>query len=213
MPDTAGGPQRLPMFPLQSVLVPAAPLPLHIFEPRYRALMDDVMNTAEPAFGVVLIERGSEVGGGDVRTRVGTLARVAEAEHLADGRWALVAVGARRIEVVEWLPDDPYPVAIVIDRTEGQWDQRSDELLAAVEPDVRDALALRAELGDRAVPATVELAGEPSTRAWQLVAIAPIPVIDRQTLLLIDDPASRLLRLRELVAEEAAVLAQRMRGL
>ena len=213
MTDARGEPRRLPMFPLQSVLVPAAPLPLHIFEPRYRALMDEVMHAAEPAFGVVLIERGSDVGGGDVRSNVGTLARVAEAEHLTDGRWALVAVGSRRIEVVEWLPDDPYPVALVIDRAEAQWDRRCDELLEVVEPTVRHALALRAELGDPAVPATVELAADPSTRAWQLVAIAPIPVIDRQALLLIDDPSSRLTRLRELVDEEAAVLAQRMRGL
>src|SRR3546814_19261198 len=102
----------LPMFPLGSAVVPGAGLPLHVFEDRYRALMKDCM-AGDREFGVVLIERGSEVGGGDVRADVGTVARIAEASELPDGRWALIAVGDRRIRVTSWLPDDPYPRAAV----------------------------------------------------------------------------------------------------
>ena len=54
------------MFPLGTVLVPKAVVPLHVFEPRYQTMLADVM-TGDRKFGVVLIERGSEVGGGDVR--------------------------------------------------------------------------------------------------------------------------------------------------
>ena len=57
------------MFPLGTVLFPHAPLPLHIFEPRYRALVQECID-GDGEFGVVLIERGFEVGGGD--TRFGT---------------------------------------------------------------------------------------------------------------------------------------------
>ncbi|HEX4162859.1 MAG TPA: LON peptidase substrate-binding domain-containing protein, partial [Acidimicrobiales bacterium] len=57
---------RLPMFPLSAVLFPQATMPLHVFEPRYRQLMHDCLE-GDPRFGVVLIERGSEVGGGDQR--------------------------------------------------------------------------------------------------------------------------------------------------
>ncbi len=64
---------------------------------------------------MVLIERGSEVGGGDVRSDVGTVARIVEAQELPDGRWALLTVGARRLRVEPWLPDDPYPLADVDD--------------------------------------------------------------------------------------------------
>ncbi|HEV7759443.1 MAG TPA: LON peptidase substrate-binding domain-containing protein, partial [Acidimicrobiales bacterium] len=99
-----------PMFPLGTVLVPGMLLPLHVFEPRYRQMLDDCL-AGDRTFGVVLIERGSEVGGGDVRTGVGTLARILQAEQAADGRWALMAVGARRIRIDRWLPDDPYPRA------------------------------------------------------------------------------------------------------
>jgi uncharacterized protein len=208
-----GAPRRLPMFPLMSVLVPGAPLPLHVFEPRYRALMHDVMGCDPPEFGVVLIERGSEVGGGDVRTSIGTIARVMHAEESPDGEWAVVALGTRRIEVIEWLPDDPYPVALTVDRQEVGWTAGADEFLGLAEGHIRRALAYKAEVGDRATPATVELDSDRGVRGWQLVAVAPIPVLDKHALLAVDDPAERLGKLAQLAEEEASVLAQRMSGL
>ena len=83
---------RLPMFPLGGVLLPGEALPLHVFEPRYRRLVHDVLAAPTPDFGVVLIERGSEVGGGDVRFGAGCLARVVRSQELPDGRWALVSL-------------------------------------------------------------------------------------------------------------------------
>ena len=100
------------MFPLGTVLLPFAHLPLHIFEPRYRALVKDVL-AGEGEFGVVLIERGHEVGGGDVRFRVGTVARIVQSAELPDGRWLVDAVGTERFRIAEWLPEDPYPQALV----------------------------------------------------------------------------------------------------
>ncbi len=102
------------MFPLGKVLVPGEALPLHVFEPRYRQLVIDLLGADDPPeFGVVLIERGWEVGGGDQRTDVGTVARVLDVQALPDGRYAVIAVGVRRIRVRRWLPDDPYPRADV----------------------------------------------------------------------------------------------------
>lgn len=203
----------MPMFPLQSVLVPAAPLPLQVFEARYQALMHDVMRTEAREFGVVMIERGSEVGGGDVRSRVGTVARILDAERAPDGRWGVIALGTRRVDVVEWLEDDPYPRALVVDRPDGPWTEEADAAVAEVEPIVRRALALKAEIGDPAPAATVELDDLPVTKAWQLVAVAPILTIDRHGLLRLDDPVERMRRLRGLVDEEIEALAHRLRGL
>src|SRR4051794_19374446 len=104
--------RRLPMFPLGTVLFPYATLPLHVFEPRYRMMVRTVLRD-DHEFGVVLIERGSEVGGGEARFEVGTVARIVHAAELDDGRFALTAVGLRRLRVTEWLPDDPYPQAVV----------------------------------------------------------------------------------------------------
>jgi Lon protease-like protein len=84
---------RLPMFPLSNVVFPYMLLPLHIFEERYRALMVDLQDEVEPEFGVVLIERGWEVGGGDERADLGTVVRLLDAEEIEGGRW--VAVTAR----------------------------------------------------------------------------------------------------------------------
>ena len=96
----------LPMFPLGTVLLPGMVLPLHVFEPRYRQLVQDC-EAGDGEFGVVLIERGSEVGGGDVRTDVGTVAKIVQSQSLPDGRYLLATVGARRLRVERWLDDDP----------------------------------------------------------------------------------------------------------
>ena len=84
------------MFPLGTVLVPSLALPLHVFEGRYRALVRHCL-AGDREFGVVLIERGSEVGGGDERFGVGTVARIAEAAQFPDGRWALITIGDRSV--------------------------------------------------------------------------------------------------------------------
>ena len=104
--------EPLPMFPLGTVLFPHSVLPLHVFEPRYRTLTERCL-ADDSTFGVVLIERGSEVGGGEVRFDVGTATRILQAGRLDDGRYVLVTVGERRVRVRRWLPDDPYPLAEV----------------------------------------------------------------------------------------------------
>ena len=102
------------MFPLGTVLMPGAPLQLQVFEPRYQTLLADCL-AGDGRFGVVLIERGSEVGGDDQRTDAGTLAQIIGTGDLGEGRTALLAVGTHRIQIVRWLHDDPYPRAEVVD--------------------------------------------------------------------------------------------------
>ena len=101
------------MFPLQSALWPGDTLPLRVFEPRYSRLVQDCLAAAEPVFGVVMISRGWEVGGGDVRSDVGALARIEQHLDLGSGQFELLAEVGERIKVVEWLADDPYPRAVV----------------------------------------------------------------------------------------------------
>src|SRR5438445_558196 len=144
------------MFPLGTVLVPHAHLPLHIFEPRYRALTRDCL-AGEGEFGVVLIERGSEVGGGDVRFGVGTVASIVQAVELPDGRWLLDALGTTRIRILRWLPEDPYPQAEVETLDEGPAGPEALELREQVERLLRQVLALQVELGYPAPSATLEL--------------------------------------------------------
>jgi uncharacterized protein len=199
------------MFPLGGVLVPHGYLPLHVFEPRYRQLTRDCL-AGDRRFGVVLIERGSEVGGGDVRTDLGTVARIVEAAELPDGRWFLACVGTGRIRVARWLPDDPYPQAEVDDLPEPPPSAADREGLAAVVPLLRRVLALANELGDPAAPATVELDPDPAVAAWQVVALAPAGPADIHRLLAVDDPGDRLRRLAALLADQAELLELRLTG-
>jgi Lon protease-like protein len=103
---------ELPMFPLGSVVLPGDDVPLHVFEPRYRAMVQHCLDT-ESHFGVALIERGHEVGGGDVRGVAAVSTRIDRALPTPDGRFVLECRGVDRIRVLEWLPDDPYPRARV----------------------------------------------------------------------------------------------------
>jgi uncharacterized protein len=202
----------LPIFPLGTVFVPTQVLPLHIFEPRYRALMDRLTAPGAAAeLGVVLIERGHEVGGGDQRTDTGSVGRLARAEQFPDGRWLAVFAGTGRFRVVRWLPDDPYPQAEIEDQPEPEWDPADEDALATAEAMVRDALALATELGDVAIPAGFELSSDPIVRTWQLCAVAPLGPFDRQRLL--EDPRSvRLARLVEAVSDARRMLAFRLGG-
>jgi Lon protease-like protein len=197
------------MFPLGMVLVPSAGLPLHVFEPRYRALVRDCL-AGDRELGVVLIARGSEVGGQDQRTDVGTVARIVEAEELADGRWAVAAVGVRRIRVRRWLPDDPYPLAEVDDWPDPDPGPGHDAQLRSVIAQLRRALALAAEAGDPAAPATIELAADPVLAGYQAAAVAPLGPLDQQRLLAAATPEARLADLSELLADATEVLELRL---
>jgi uncharacterized protein len=194
---------ELPMFPLGTVLLPHMVLPLHVFEPRYRALMHDVL-AGDQEFGVVLISRGHEVGGGDERTDVGTVARVLQAEELEDGRWVTVTVGTRRVHITAWLDDDPYPRAEVEDLLTAEPAPDASRL-AAVERRVRRVLGMQAELDEPTVPATVDLAEDPVAASWQLAVLAPLTPLDAQRVLTTDPADDRLALLDDLVAglEEA----------
>jgi len=193
----------MPMFPLGSVLFPYASLPLHVFESRYRIMVRKVMR-AHREFGVVLIERGQEVGGGDVRFDIGTVARIVQAQEFPDGRYALTTVGTRRIRVVRWLDDDPFPRAEIVDY--------DDE----TEPDDRGALdrvveSLRVitELVRRIDPRVVEppeLASDPLRASYEAAAIAPIGPLDAQRVLEAAGAVTRLRLLDALLGERSVAL-------
>lgn len=99
------------LFPLDVVLFPGMALPLHIFEPRYRQMMDDCLADRAP-FGVVLVEAEGEPAQ-EAPARIGTLARIADYERLPDGRFNLLARGTRRFEVLEVRHDRPYLTGLV----------------------------------------------------------------------------------------------------
>lgn len=206
---------ELAMFPLGSVLLPGMALPLRLFEPRYRAMMAAIVQDPEPAFGVVLIERGSEVGGGETRTDVGCVAVVAEASQHPDETWSVVAVGTERLRVRDWLVDDPFPRAVVElwpDPPEPGDDVAGDEQdrLAELEGRARRVAALAVELGARGQLPDVGLSPDPGLRVYQLATLSPLGALDRRRILAVERLSDRTALLEELLGEQEFLLRARL---
>lgn len=205
-PDTL----ELAMFPLESALLPNQDLPLRIFEPRYSALVRDCLGSGDP-FGVVLISRGREVGGGDARSDVGVLARIVEHTDLGSGRYVLICRTGERIQISQWLPDDPYPRAAVRiwpdepgePVREVQIVELEDRVMALFE---RIADAKGARLPEREVLLGASQGDDAAERLYTLAARLPIGVADRYAVLSAPSAADRLAALNDAVDSVAAIV-------
>ena len=172
----------MPMFPLGSVLFPYMPLRLRVFEERYLIMLAELLRNEDARFGVVLIERGCEVGGGEQRFGVGTIAEITQL-GAQEGFVGLIAQGGKRFEVTQWLEDAPHPRAEVRELADLEWDIGLSELRDQTEHLVRRTLAAASEFAENVWPADIELSSNPLAAAWQLAAIAPLSAIDQIALL------------------------------
>ena len=186
----------IPMFPLSLVLFPGQILPLHIFEIRYRTMVEEIIDEGRK-FGVVLIERGSEVGGGETRKNVGTLAEIIDSEKSSDGRWLLITKGMKRIQISKWLEDSPYPKAEIsfVDDEESIICDR-EEWLKTVNH-MRRVLAILAELGDDVSPFSIEISEDPLLGSYEMSSVIPVTPFDSQKLLEADSVKERCNLLKE----------------
>jgi uncharacterized protein len=172
----------MPMFPLGSVLFPYMPLRLRVFEERYLIMLAELLKSEDARFGVVLIERGHEVGGGEQRFGIGTIAEVTQLG--AQGSFVgLMAQGGRRFEVIQWLEDAPHPRAEIREMVDLEWDADLWELRNETEQLVRRTLTVASEFADNVWPADIELSPDPAAAAWQLAAISPLNALDQLKLL------------------------------
>jgi Lon protease-like protein len=204
----------MPMFPLQSALLPGEDLPLQIFEPRYTQLVRDCLRDNEPRFGVVLISQGREVGGGDVRCDVGTVAQIAECVEIAgSGRFILSCRGGDRIKVCEWLPDDPYPRAVVQVWLDEAGDAVKADRIGGLEDRIMGLFERIASARDLSWPSREEVLGadvdrifDPGERLYALASRIPIGPADRYAVLAAPTAAARFAALEEAVESVAAVV-------
>lgn len=183
---------RLPLFPLGTVLVPGLVLPLHVFEPRYRVLVQALLELPESAprqFGVIAIKAGREVGEQGVQALfdVGCTAELREVTPYSDGRYDIVSVGQSRFRLVDLdgAAGTPYHTGKVefLDETDGEGDI---ELLA-------EQVALRfAAYRDRLGVEQSEVPTEPSVLSYLVAAVAILDLPERQSLLEQPSTADRL---------------------
>jgi Lon protease-like protein len=192
-----GSMATMPMFPLGMVLFPHMPLRLRVFERRYLQMLSNLLQSDIAEFGVVLIERGQEVGGGEQRFGIGTVAEITTL-GTQDGMIGLLAQGRTRFRVDAWLADDPHPRAEVTPIPDLTWEERWTDLLAATEHSVRRGLAVASEFSEQTWPADIVIEQDPIVAVWQLAGIAPIGPLDQVTLLACTSTEELLVRLAEL---------------
>ncbi|EQD88153.1 LON peptidase substrate-binding domain-containing protein [Saccharopolyspora erythraea] len=204
----------LPLFPLSTVLLPGASLPLHVFEPRYRQLTMDLLNEVVPdrRFGVVAIRQGWEVGEDNVDSMydVGCSAVLRDVRQLPEGRYDITASGEQRFRLLQIDREAaPYLMARV------QW-------LPDVEPkkdseDLRDRLAASARSAHERYHGT-GLRGDSyeapddgtavDELSYALAEDCVLSTEDRQALLAETDPLARLRLVRRLMLREAEFLRE-----
>ncbi|GAA4681342.1 LON peptidase substrate-binding domain-containing protein [Pseudonocardia yuanmonensis] len=207
----------IPLFPLGTVLMPGASLPLHIFEPRYRQLTVDLVTGAVPdkEFGVVAVREGHDpdVQGLDALHTIGCTARLLDVRRLPDGRYDVVTSGARRFRLLE-LDSRAKPYLC------GSVEFVPDDKQASESDDLTRMLAGAARAAHRAYCATAwknddwsEPAHEvgPAELAHVLAADCLLPLEDRQALLEQTCPVERLRMVRLLIARERGLL-ERLRA-
>jgi Lon protease-like protein len=218
----------LPLFPLGTVLYPGLPLPLHIFEERYRQLVRDLLAGPEPpVFGVVAIREGRETGIDGVSSLypVGCTAVLRQVQRYPDGRYDITTSGARRFRLLELNESRLYLQGEV----EMLPDETGDEAAAQTEADIvraafggyLRALSSLAEhdpsRGDpsRAIPADdaaeqglsiPDLPGDPLALSYAIAASMIVDLGDKQALLAEPDAARRLAAERVLLAKETTML-------
>jgi len=200
-----------PMFPLQSALLPGDILPLRIFEPRYVRLVQDCLAAEDPAFGVVLISRGWEVGGGDTRSDVGAMARIEQHLDLGEGQHQLIATVGERIRVLDWLPDDPYPVAVVEVWPDEPGPPVGAEQLTEVVDRIlalyhRVAQVRGMDLPADALAVDADVAEDPARHLYALAARVPMGQADRYAMLAAPTLAERITVLLDAVDTVAAMV-------
>ena len=188
----------LALFPLQTVLFPGMKLPLHIFEERYKLMARECIDEGTP-FGVVLLRSGDEVGEGAVPHNFGTTARIADVEHLDEGRMNLLTVGVERFRIIAVTTTSPYlrgEVEIVQQRREAV----SRETLARAEDLFVTYLKLYLAIGNQWTRG-VELPENPGEAADYIAARLELPAATKQELLEELSPEARLARELDLIAE------------
>ncbi len=197
---------RLPLFPLGTVLVPGLVMPLHVFEPRYRVLVEALMSLPEGAtrqFGVVAIRSGHEVGEGNATAlhTVGCTAELREVTPYSDGRFDIVTVGETRFRVVglDEEAGTPYPTGLVelIDEADGEGDL--DALtLRVVEQFAEYRAALDVDV--------TELPDDPRVVSYLVAAAVILDLPERQQLLEAPTTAERLAAEITLLKQERALI-------
>ena len=206
-PDTY---RELPLFPLNNVvLFPGMPLPLHIFEERYKDMIGACVERDEP-FGVLLIREGNEVGEPAMPHSIGTTARVSQVQRLQEGRLNILTRGESRFEMVQTVQTTPHLVGLVrlLEDEEGTV---SEATVAGVQEQfvaLQRQLTAMAGGWDREITVPEDAIGLARAAAVTLSVSLPLPPDVRQSLLETPTAGAQLEKLLTLMRQANRIVGE-----
>jgi len=194
--------EELPLFPLHTVLFPYAPLSLHIFEPRYREMLQTCLEYEQP-FGVVLIRKGDESGPELAEPyMVGTAVRIVYHARDEDGNFDLQVQGERRFRVRKLDESRPYLVGFVepVVEIEVEDNPRTDALTMRVRESFE--MLIEATISRPEYNVHIRLPDDPTILSFAIAHFLPLENIDKQRLLETTDTLARLTELRGFIEQQ-----------
>lgn len=210
--DLVSGVSELPLFPLSVVLFPGVPLPLHIFEPRYQQMLNDI-RAGNSLFGLSYFDASTSEHENPLVGSVGCVAKVTDAQAFADGRSNILTVGVIRYRIEGYVErGDPYLVARVNyfedDDDDSQAVQESSREVADIF--TRIARAVRIINDERAhLPNIADT--EPQRLSFLVAAAMEVDTGVKQELLELRSTSERLRRLRDILARAVSGYEERAR--
>lgn len=201
---------ELPLFPLDTVLFPGMPLTLHIFEDRYKEMIDTCLDTKQP-FGVVLIRRGVEAMGPLAEPHmVGCTAEIAQVESLVDDRLNILAVGRDRFRIVSLHQEKAYLTGTVEAFPLDAEEPDSWRSVRRLRPWVEEYLHLLSEAGDVEFEAS-DLPEDPESLAYLAATVLQVPNQQKQDLLSAPAATDLIHTVRTLYRKELPLLRTLLR--
>jgi uncharacterized protein len=218
---------RLPVFPLHQVVFPHLPIPLHVFEERYRAMATDLLAEGSPfggRFVTAMITGGAEVGGDASTQGIGTICEIHTAERFPDGRWMLLAVGVARARLGAVDRSGPYATVEAVELHDALGDDahalvpRVQDALDAYLATVKRFVARTASVGQQPqeshdvrasldeVLKPIHLPDDPAAASYAVAGVLQVELTRKQQLLELPDAARRLRAELELLRREARLL-------
>jgi len=210
--DMVSGVSELPLFPLSVVLFPGVPLPLHIFEPRYRQMLQDVQ-ARDSLFGLSYFDASTSTRETPPVGSIGCVARVTDTQGFPDGRSNILTVGLIRYRIEDYVDrGDPYLVVRVSyfedeDEKDEALEESSREVAATF---TRIARAVRTINDERAnLPDIADT--DPERLSFLVAAAMEVEPEVKQDLLELRSTSERLRRLRDILVRAVSGYEERAR--
>jgi Lon protease-like protein len=197
---------EIPLFPLNTVMFPDMPMPLHIFEDRYKLMIKTCIEEKRP-FGIVLIREGTAENGPLATPHdIGCTVEITQVQTMEDGRMLIMVIGQERFRILSLKRDKPYLVGVVESVSlEMENEQMLARMSGRLRPLVIDYLQILSKVGQIEFD-PVPVPTEPQALGYLAAAVIQLPTEQKQSFLTTDSPTTLLRQLHHSFQQEVALM-------